>query len=236
MMAEPFSSALEQPAFSTARMETVPTLIALTALIVSLIALVFSWKQLHEAQTSNGGRGMNFRISLANRSQMSPEEASQIDAAIAEYAHEYVVFLYSFRVTGPAAYFEVIPYTWGSDGVNDPVNGFDPIPRLDAMSGEVSFAALIQKELVESVKFGVAWLQPSGQGLIPGAVRMSLNQDLEEWCWRSRWISKLPFIRPGRWKRRKQPKASVGPLTQPWELKRRQKPRKGQTTSSARST
>jgi|GEM_PF-5737275 len=199
--------------------DTLSLFVAAAALFASLVALLLSWRQLHEATTSNGGRGMNISVKHISREDVSPEDAVKIDGALEEMRHEYVPFMVSFEVTGPAEYYQVIPYTWGKDGVSDRTGLEEPIPKLTCEDRRVSVVSMIQKELIDGIRFGVAWLQPDGVGLKPGAIRFDLNGDLEEWVWRNRFVSKLPFVNPGRWKPRKTPKPSVGPLTQPWELR-----------------
>lgn len=193
--------------------------VALAALIVSLAALFLSWKQLHEAKTSNGGRGMNLRVRNVTREDLTPEDAAVVDEAIAGSEREYVPFLVSFEVTGPAVYYQVLPYTWGKDGVSEPTGSSMPWPKLTCENGRISTVSLIQRELVDGIRFGITWLESDGPGLKPGALRFDLAGDLEEWVWRNHMLAKLPFIRPGYWKPRTFPAASIGPLTQPWELR-----------------
>ena len=194
-------------------------IVAVAALITSLAALFLSWKQLYEARTSNGGRGMNLRVRNVTREDLTPEDAAMVDEAIAAYDREYVPFLVSFEVTGPAVYYQVLPYTWGKDGVSEPTGSSMPWPKLTCEDGRISTVSLIQKELVEDIRFGIAWLEPDGAGLKPGALRFDLEGDLEEWVWRNHLFAKIPFVRPGYWKPRAFPAASIGPLTQPWELR-----------------
>lgn len=194
-------------------------IVAVAALMVSLAALFLSWKQLYEARTSNGGRGMNLRVHNVTREDLTPEDAAMVDEAIAGSEREYVPFLVSFEVTGPAVYYQVLPYTWGKDGVSEPAGSSIPWPKLTCDNGRISTVSLIQKELVEGIRFGIAWLEPDGAGLKPGALRFDLAGDLEEWVWRNRMLAKIPFIRPGYWKPRTFPADSIGPLTQPWELR-----------------
>lgn len=192
-------------------------LVAVAALFVSLVALLLSWRQLYEARTSNGGRGMNLNVRHISRKDVTAEDANIIDEALAGMEHEYVPFMLSFKVTGPAEFYQVIPYTWGKDGVSDRTGVEEPIPKLTCEAGQVNTVSMIQKELLDEIRFGVAWLQPNGEGLQPGAIRFDLNSDLEEWVWRNRFVSRLPFVNPGKWKPRKSRMPSVGPLTQPWE-------------------
>lgn len=194
-------------------------IVAVAALIASLAALFLSWKQLYEARTSNGGRGMNLRVRNVTREDLTSEDAAVVDEVIAGSAHEYVSFLLSFEVTGPAVYYQVLPYMWGKDGVSEPAGVSMPWPKLTCEDGLIRTVSLIQQELVEGIRFGVAWLEPDGVGLRPGALRFDLDGDLEEWVWRNHMLAKIPFIRPGYWKPRTFPAASIGPLTQPWELR-----------------
>lgn len=200
--------------------DTVSLAVAVAALFVSLVALLLSWRQLYEARTSNGGRGMNLHVRPITRDDLSPEDAALIDQSLVGMEHEYVPFMVTFEVTGPAVYYQVIPYTWGKDGISERT-GFDaPISKLTCEDGPVSTVSMVQRELVEGIRFGVAWLQPDGSGLKPGAIRFDLDGDLEEWVWRHRLVAKIPFVHPGFWRRRKLPSPSVGPLTQPWESRR----------------
>ena len=194
--------------------------VSLTALCVSLIALVFAREQLVEARTANGGRAMRLHISLAKRDDLSEEDAARVDAAIAGLNFEFVPFLISYEVTGPAVFYQVLPYSWGEDGVSQPAGNEVAIPRLSCEDGPCDTVAMIQKELVEEIRIGVVWMQPSGEGMRSGAIRFDHDGVLEEWVWRNRLIGKLPFVQPGIWKRRRDPNSSVGPLTQPWQLKR----------------
>ena len=194
--------------------------VSLTALSVSLVALVLSWKQLSEARTANGGWGMNLRVKPITREDLLAEDAARIDAAVAGLEFDCVPFQVTFEVIGPAIYYQVIPYSWGKAGHSDRAESAPPIPRLSCEDGPVDTVSMVQKELVDEIRFGVAWLQPSGTGMLPGAVRFDLDGEIEEWVWRNPVVAKLPFVAAGSWKRRKRPKSSVGPLTQPWELKR----------------
>ncbi|OFL62274.1 hypothetical protein HMPREF2760_01805 [Corynebacterium sp. HMSC065D07] len=198
--------------------ETLSLIVAALALFVSFAALFLSWKQLYEAQTSNGGRGMNLHVKRTSRDNMSEDVAREVDEALKAFHHEYVPFVMTLQVTGPAEFYQVIPYTWGRDGMSDRTGFEDPIPRFTSEDGRVSAITMIQKELLDGIRFGVAWLEPDGLGLKPGAIRLDLNGELEEWVWRYRLVAKLPFVSSGRWKRRKTPKPTIGPLTQPWEV------------------
>lgn len=197
---------------------TFSLVIAGAALLVSLVALLLSWRQLHEARTSNGGRGMNLRVKPISRDDVYLEEAQEIDQMLEHMEHEYIPFVMSFKVTGPAQFYQVIPYTWGKGGISEHAGFEDPIPKLTCEAGEINVVAMIQKELVDDIQFGVAWVEPDGVGLKPGAIRFALNGELEEWVWRNHFAAKLPFFSPGRWKPRKPPKPTCGPLTQPWEV------------------
>lgn len=198
--------------------DTLSLIVAALALLVSLVALLLSWKQLHEAQTSNGGRGMNLHVKRTSRENVPEDVAREVDEALKAFHHEYFPFVMTLQVTGPAEFYQVIPYTWGKDGVSDPTGFEEPIPKLTSEDGRISAMIMIQKELLDGIRFGVAWLEPDGLGLKPGAIRLNLDGELEEWVWRHRFVAKLPFVSPGRWKRRKNRKPTIGPLTQPWEV------------------
>lgn len=193
-------------------------LVSVTAFVVSLAALWIARKQLDEAKTANGGRGMNLYVRPISREDVSPEDALLIDAAISEYEYDYIPFLFTFKVTGPASFYQVIPYTWGEDGFNQPVGDLEPIAKLDCTDGTITTVALIQKELVDSIWFGLAWLEPRGGGLAPNAIRLNLNDEFEEWHWRNYQLSKLPGVREGYWKKREFRQVNVGPLTQPKDM------------------
>ena len=194
--------------------------VSLTALSVSLVALVLSWKQLAEARTANGGWGMNLQVKPITREDLLPEDAARIDAAVAGLEFECVPFQVTFEVIGPAIYYQVIPDSWGKGGRSDRAESAPAIPRLSCEDGPVDTVSMVQKELIDEIRFGVAWLQPSGAGMLPGAVRFDLDGEIEEWVWRNPLVAKLPFVASGSWKQRKRPISSVGPLTQPWEVKR----------------
>ena len=198
--------------------DTLSLIVAALALLVSLVALLLSWKQLHEAQTSNGGRGMNLHVKRTSRENVPEDVAREVDEALKAFHHEYFPFVMTLQVTGPAEFYQVIPYTWGKDGVSDPTGFEEPIPKLTSEDGRISAMIMIQKELLDGIRFGVAWLEPDGLGLKPGAIRLNLDGELEEWVWRHRFVAKLPFVSPGRWKLRKNRKPTIGPLTQPWEV------------------
>lgn len=198
--------------------DTLSLIVAALALLVSLVALLLSWKQLHEAQTSNGGRGMNLHVKRTSRENVPEDVAREVDEALKAFHHEYFPFVMTLQVTGPAEFYQVIPYTWGKDGVSDPTGFEEPIPKLTSEDGRVSAMIMIQKELLDGIRFGVAWLEPDGLGLRPGAIRLNLNGELEEWVWRHRFVAKLPSVSPGRWKPGKKRKPTIGPLTQPWEI------------------
>lgn len=193
-------------------------LVSVTAFIVSLAALWIARKQLEEAKTANGGRGLSLYVRPLSREDVSPEEALNIDTAVAESEHDYIPFLLTFAVTGPASFYQIIPYTWGEDGFNEPVGELEPIAKLDYTDGTIATVALIQKELVDSIWFGLAWLEPRGGGLAPSAIRLNLNDEFEEWHWRNYQLSKLPGVREGYWKKREFRQVNVGPLTQPKDM------------------
>ncbi|HAT6528792.1 TPA: hypothetical protein JAJ73_002026, partial [Corynebacterium striatum] len=177
--------------------DTLSLIVAALALLVSLVALLLSWKQLHEAQTSNGGRGMNLNVKRTSRENVPEDVAREVDEALKAFHHEYFPFVMTLQVTGPAEFYQVIPYTWGKDGVSDPTGFEEPIPKLTSEDGRISAMIMIQKEFLDGIRFGVAWLEPDGLGLKPGAIRLNLNGELEEWVWRHRFVAKLPFVSPG---------------------------------------
>ncbi len=161
---------------------------------------------------------MNLNVKRTSRENVPEDVAREVDEALKAFHHEYFPFVMTLQVTGPAEFYQVIPYTWGKDGVSDPTGFEEPIPKLTSEDGRISAMIMIQKEFLDGIRFGVAWLEPDGLGLKPGAIRLNLNGELEEWVWRHRFVAKLPFVSPGRWKRRKNRKPTIGPLTQPWEV------------------
>jgi len=194
---------------------------SLTAFCVSLIALLFSHRQLQEARSTNGGRGMNMKLRPVQQQDLEPDDAAEIDAVVNSYEHNYVAVMLTFEALGPAKFYQVIPYTWGTDGRSEKADESKPIACMDYQSGEVKAVILIQQELLEGIRIGVAWIQPDAEGFKTGAIRATVDGALEEWKWRNRLTSKLPGVSPGRWCERKQRPPSVGPLTQPHEVRSR---------------
>lgn len=215
-------------------MDLASFLLSLCAFLTASAALFIAYLQLREARTATGGRGMILRFRPIQRDELDDEEAQLIDDSISDLAArnpdiKMTAILLTAEVHGPAAFYELGPYTWGEEGAPDTPLGFAPIKKFTCESGPASFVVMVQTELLRKVKIGVVWIQPWDRGLQTGAIRTTLDGELEEWTFYSR-LQKI-FAKKGvtgYWRARKSQQEEFGPVSQPWQHPRsrtRKRPR-----------
>ena len=73
---------------------------------------------------------MNLNVKRTSRENVPEDVAREVDEALKAFHHEYFPFVMTLQVTGPAEFYQVIPYTWGKDGVSDPTGFEEPSPQL----------------------------------------------------------------------------------------------------------
>ena len=163
-----------------------------SAFLTALAALAVSYLQLREARTSTGGRGMYMYFRPIKRDDVSPAESALIDETLFALTSknpniQLTAIQLTVEVQGPAAFYEVRPYTWGEAGMPDNPLAFKPVKKLTCESDPTTFVVMIQTELLPTMKLGVVWLQPWQRGLEASAIRSNTKGDLEEWVFYSRF-------------------------------------------------
>lgn len=189
--------------------------VSLTALFVAITSAVLAWRQLQEAKTTTGGRGMSLR---ARHTTEEEKRGTKVPVQFHKPDTHDLLAL-DFRAVGLAVFFDVQPYSWGPEGASEALS--DPAPSLTCNDGLQTVAFIVPKELTPSMKLGVLWREPYRNGLHPGAVRISMDGRLEEWRWYPRWYGRLSFHQTlGRWREVRLPKYGFGPASQPWDRPR----------------